>query len=280
MKSWEVFVKDKFSIGELARLFDISTDTLRHYDKLSLLKPDSHTESGYRYYSLRSLFKLSRILFFKQLDISLEEIRAYMRHKNKKLLTELLLKKHEELQGRIQKLTNLQFKIEEKLGLLEEGTKALEVIRVKTLGERSGVFIDVKNMADQESIKDAFKRVERYLKTSSWLIEGQIYTSVSKGDLLSKRYTQFRYFVEVITLQQEACPQLTRIPDHRYACLVFNGPYSQMSEQYSKIVQWIEDNGYEIAGDSIEKNIVDYDFADSEAEYISEIQIPIVPRRS
>lgn len=273
-------MRDKFSIGELARLFDISTDTLRHYDKLSLLKPDSHTESGYRYYSLRSLFKLSRILFFKQLDISLDEIRAYMRHKNKQLLTELLQKKHSELQARIHKLTNLQYKIEEKLGLLEEGTNALEAIRIKELGERLGVFVDVHTMGDQVAIKDAFKRVERYLKTSSWLIEGQIYTSVAKEDLIAQRYTQYRYFVEVVTLQQEACPLLTVLPTNRYACLVFNGPYSEMSAQYSRLVSWIEANGYIIAGDSIEKNIVDYDFADSEAEYISEIQIPIVEKEA
>ncbi len=271
-------MREKFSIGELARLFDISTDTLRHYDKLSLLKPDMHTEAGYRFYSLRSLFKLSRILFFKQLDISLEDIRAYMRHKNKRLLTELLLKKHGELSARIQKLTNLQFKIEEKLGLLEEGTKALEAIRVKTLESRLGVFIDVNAMEDEAAMKDAFKRVERYLKTSSWLIEGQIYTSVSRQDLLTQNYTNYRYFIEVVTLQQDACPLLTAIPANQYACLVFNGPYSQMSMQYSKIMAWIEEHGYEVVGDSIEKNIVDYDFADSEAEYISEIQIPVTPR--
>lgn len=271
-------MREKFSIGELARLFDISTDTLRHYDKLGLLKPDTHTDAGYRFYSLRSFFKLSRILFFKQLDISLEDIRAYMRHKNKQLLTELLLKKHSEITARIQKLTNLQYKIDEKLGLLEEGTKALEVMRIKTLDERVGVFIDVNAMEDEGAIKEAFKRVEKYLKTSSWLIEGQIYTSVSKDNLNRRHFTNYRYFIEVVTLQPDVCPLLTTLAASQYACLVFNGPYSEMSNQYSRLIQWIDQNGYAVAGDSIEKNIVDYDFADSEAEYISEIQIPVVKK--
>lgn len=41
------------------------------------------------------------------------------------------------------------------------------------------------------------------------------------------------------------------------------------------LIAGIELNGYEITGNSIEKNIVDYDFSDSEEEYISEIQIPV-----
>lgn len=272
-------IKEKFSIGELARLFDISTDTLRHYDRLSLLKPDSNSESGYRYYSLRSLFKLSRILFFKQLGISLQEIRDYMRHKNKRLLTALLTKKHDEITQKIQMLSNLQFKIEEKLSLLDEGSHAIEEIRIKAIGERVGVFIDVKAMEDEVAIKEAFKRVERYLKTSSWLIEGQIYTSVSKEAICKQHYTQYRYFIEVVSLQQEVCPLLTAIPAHTYACLVFTGPYSEMGKQYERLMTWIEANGYMVAGDSIEKNIVDYDFSDSEDEYISEIQIPVILKK-
>ncbi len=52
-----------------------------------------------------------------------------------------------------------------------------------------------------------------------------------------------------------------------------------MGKHYQILIKWIEENGYEIFGDSIEKNIVDYDFSDSENEYISEIQIPIIKKQ-
>ena len=39
-----------FSIGEIAKMFDISTQTLRLYDRIDLLKPTFiNKESGYRY---------------------------------------------------------------------------------------------------------------------------------------------------------------------------------------------------------------------------------------
>lgn len=41
-----------FSIGEIAKLFNISTQTLRLYDRIDLLKPSHiNEETGYRYYS-------------------------------------------------------------------------------------------------------------------------------------------------------------------------------------------------------------------------------------
>ena len=58
-------MKEKFMIGELAKLFNISTDTIRHYDKKGLLKPQCNKDNSYRYYDVRDFFKLSRILFLK-----------------------------------------------------------------------------------------------------------------------------------------------------------------------------------------------------------------------
>lgn len=65
------------------------------------------------------------------------------------------------------------------------------------------------------------------------------------------------------------------MPKGGYACISFLGPYSDMNGHYEILIAGIELNGYEITGNSIEKNIVDYDFSDSEEEYISEIQIPV-----
>lgn len=59
----EVLMKGKFLIGELARIFNISADTLRHYDRIGLFQPDPNEKNKYRYYSIGKFFLLSRILF-------------------------------------------------------------------------------------------------------------------------------------------------------------------------------------------------------------------------
>ena len=268
-------MKNKFLIGELAKLFNVSTDALRHYDKIELLKPHYDDKNDYRYYSIRDFFKLSRILFLKNLDISLEEVKKYMSNKNAENLVNLLKKKDEEIDAKMNRLINLKKKIATKLELLESVKYDLDQVKIKRIPERIGVFLDMNEVGDDAGIKQAFISSEKYLKISSWLVEGQVYTSLSKVNMMQKIYNKFRYFIEIVSADEILCKKLQIIPEHEYACITFLGPYRDMEKHYKLLIQWIEENGYLITGDSIEKNIVDYDFSDSENEYVSEIQIPI-----
>ena len=269
-------MKDKFLIGELARLFNISSDTLRHYDKIGLLKPEQDHDNRYRYYSIRNFFALSRILFFKNLGISLTDIKSYMSRKNASNLKMLLRLKESELDSKIHSLINLKTKITNKLELLENIEDQMDVIKIKRIPQRKGVFLDIGNAKDDSEMKQTFKRHEHLLQLSSWLIEGQIYTSLALESMQSQRFNQFRYFIEIVSVDDREYDQLCDIPESDYACVVFSGPYKGIELHYRALIQWIDENGYIVAGDSIEKNIVDYDFAESEKEYISEIQIPIL----
>jgi len=62
------------SIGELAALSHVSVRTLRHYDKIGLLKPSRVTEAGYRQYDDAAVRRLHTILFFRELEFSLSDI--------------------------------------------------------------------------------------------------------------------------------------------------------------------------------------------------------------
>jgi MerR family transcriptional regulator, thiopeptide resistance regulator len=57
----------------------VTLRTLRYYDRVGLLSPSQHTESGYRLYAEEDLLTLQRILALKFLGLSLEEIRVCLR---------------------------------------------------------------------------------------------------------------------------------------------------------------------------------------------------------
>lgn len=268
-------MKDTFLIGELSKLFNISTDTLRHYDKIDLLKPSYDASNKYRFYSMRNFFKLSRILFFKNLDIPLQDIKKYMNNKNTNNLLLLLKNKEEEIDMKIHKLMNLKNKINTKLDLLESVKKEIDVIKIKHLSQRVGVILDINDSKNEFELKECVKKNEKYLKLSSWLIEGQVYTSLSRENMTKGNFNKFKYFIEIVATDLPIQDQLKIIPENEYACVAFSGPYKDIESHYKLLIQWIMENGYEILGDSIEKNIVDYEFSDSEHEYISEIQIPV-----
>jgi DNA-binding transcriptional MerR regulator len=270
-------MKEKFLIGEFARLFNISSDTLRYYDKMDILKPEYDEGNHYRYYNIRSIFKLSRILFLKNLEISLNEINKYMKNKNTDNLLSMLKKKDEELDIKIHQLMNLKHKIHSKLELLENYATEFDQIKVKTIDKRNGIFLDMNELKDEYEIKQEFKKSEKYLKISSWLVEGQIYTSLSKSNMDKGIFNRFRYFIEteIEPFENEIHQHLEVLPKNEYACIIVQGPYTEMVKHYRTLVTWIHENEYEIVGDSIEKNIIDYDFTESEIDYVSEIQIPI-----
>ena len=68
------YMKHKWTIGEMAKLFDVSTDTLRYYEKAGLLSSDRHSNNGYRYYSYDDLFVFMDILLFRNIGIAVKDI--------------------------------------------------------------------------------------------------------------------------------------------------------------------------------------------------------------
>ena len=64
-----------YQTGQFAKKASVTLRTLRFYDKVGLLSPTQHTDSGYRLYGDEDLLKLEQILALKFLGLSLDEIR-------------------------------------------------------------------------------------------------------------------------------------------------------------------------------------------------------------
>ena len=63
----------KLSIHELANQAGVSVRTLHYYDQIGLLNPSSVNENGYRIYEDAEVLKLEQILFFRELEFTLEQ---------------------------------------------------------------------------------------------------------------------------------------------------------------------------------------------------------------
>ncbi|NMA82674.1 MAG: MerR family transcriptional regulator [Epulopiscium sp.] len=105
-------MKPKILIGEMARLHNISTQTLRYYDQIGLLKPQYiDEENNYRYYSVDQFALLDSILLLKELGMSLQQIQNYFDDRNTESMMELLQVK--------------QRKIEKEIRLLKQKNKSI-----------------------------------------------------------------------------------------------------------------------------------------------------------
>lgn len=68
----------EYTIKKIAELSGISTRTLRYYDEIALLKPARINSSGYRIYGTKEIDKLQQILFYRSLDMKLEDIQKLL----------------------------------------------------------------------------------------------------------------------------------------------------------------------------------------------------------
>ena len=100
------------TVKDVSAITGISIRALRYYDEIGLLKPTEFTDSGYRLHDNKALEKLQEIMFFRELDIPLEEIKKIMDNPNydkeQILLTQKTLLEHKRnrLNGIIELITD------------------------------------------------------------------------------------------------------------------------------------------------------------------------------
>lgn len=63
-----------YTVKKLAKLSGVSVRTLRFYDKVGLLKPAYYGDNNYRYYEEEQIMLLQQILFYRELNFSLNDI--------------------------------------------------------------------------------------------------------------------------------------------------------------------------------------------------------------
>jgi DNA-binding transcriptional MerR regulator len=252
-----------FRIGEFSQLTKVTIDTLRHYDALGLLKPAKvDTFTGYRYYSARQLVTLYRILAFKEVGFSLEEIARILQQKltNDELrgmLKAQLLRSEQELQDvqsrqeRI--LTRLQsLELEENMPAYEVSLKPVESQTVAAIREVVPVLQQMPERCSQ-----MFDTIEKWLRDNRLPVGPSLTIYYNEGFTDVNIDTECAFIIpnpenvknaasngEVSVRQMDAIPLIasTIVSDDFYKKV------GGLMPAYTALARWIEENRYQIAG--------------------------------
>lgn len=101
------------TVKDVSGITGVSIRTLRYYDEIGLLKPTQLTETGYRLYDNEALAKLQEIMFFKELEVPLSDIKRIMgnpKYDREQVLStqkSLLEQKRNRLNGIIELIENV-----------------------------------------------------------------------------------------------------------------------------------------------------------------------------
>jgi effector-binding domain-containing protein len=264
-------------IGDFSRLSQVSIKALRLYDQLGLLKPTKVDDStGYRYYSAIQLPRLHRILVFKELGFSLEQIGQ--------LLDDSI--STEQIRGMLQlKRSNLQNQIEEETIRLRRIETYLQQIEKENVMTISNVVIKKMEPALVASIREV---IANY--TAIGPLYGEIYPYLSQHGAKpsysgaiwhDQGYKESDVDSEAIVFIDKEIPSSDRIKVYelpgceQMACYVHHGSYQTLTLSYNILLKWIEENAYQLTGPSRELYIQGGPEIDNES-YITELQFPVV----
>jgi DNA-binding transcriptional MerR regulator len=161
------------TVKEVAALSGISVRTLHYYDEIGLLPPTRVTEAGYRLYDDRALALLQQILFFRELDFPLQDIRAilgdpgYDQTQALRRQRELLLLKRGRL-DRLIALVESNLKGESSMAFEAFGAAELETARTQYADEAR------RRWGGTAAYEESQKRTARYQKEDWNRISGEM----------------------------------------------------------------------------------------------------------
>ena len=252
-----------FRIGEFSRITRVTIDTLRHYDALGLLKPtEVDPFTGYRYYSARQLGSLNRILALKEVGFSLEEIARILQEKltneelSGMLKVQLLRAEQEVMTARVRQeriFARLNYlNLEDNMPAYEVTLKPVDRLTVASIRKTVPTLEEM-----PQRCSEMFDAIERWMRAKHLPLGPSLSIYYNEGFVQENIDTECAFLIpsreaikttapeQPIELRQmEAVPLMA-------STIATNDFYKKpggLMPAYNALAQWIEDNGYRIAG--------------------------------
>lgn len=235
-------------IGDFSRLSQVSVKTLRFYDEIDLLKP-SYVDrvTGYRYYAAGLLSRLNRIVIFKELGFSLDEITLLLQDSlAPSQVREALQDKRAELAFKIAQEQARLGQIESWLRQIEqEGSVPDDEIKLR---EVPAQFVaSLRDRLDSyEQAAELFTEIASHLKKPNLAgRSGAVWhLCAGQADFID---------CEAMVLLDSPVPESRRVkvyelPASINACAIHQGNDESIPQAYLALKKWMNRNDYKIAG--------------------------------
>ncbi len=266
------------TIGQFAALHGINKKTLMWYDETGLFKPAAiNPENGYRCYTYRQSPLLETILLLRELDVSINEIREFMKNRSAGNMKCLLDEKITELDQNIlhlqavrKTLCNHRQNMETLLHM------DLEEISIVDKEERCLVTVDIgKDVTFEEEVEMITAETAKY--RLGRLHDASYGSMIPVGSLQDGSFDNYtKLFIE-IPIQIPFLPQQKGLhlqPKGKYLRAFHKGGWDRLPLRYRQILNYAGRQGLVLSGFSYEKGINET-VIDRMEDYILQIEIPV-----
>ncbi|GAA0451641.1 MerR family transcriptional regulator [Alkalibacillus silvisoli] len=270
-------MKDRFTIGEIAKLHNISVKTLRYYDEIELFKPievDQH--NNYRYYSTAQFEHLNTINYLRNLGVPLKEIKKQFDEPDLDYFLNILKKQQQVTAERIRDLQNINERVINRINELEwaKSNHQYGIPFIKDINERQIIQLN-KKISSHPELELSIRKLENIARLKSSIFIGSVGVTLPIEQIKNNNFKEYNSIFLLVEEENIAPDFKTTLPSGQYACIYCNEERIHSSQYYDKLLEFIENNHLKINGDAIERTIIDHYMTHKPEEYFSEIQIPI-----
>jgi len=268
------------TIGEYSRLTQVPSKTLRYYDEIGLFMPmEVDAETGYRYYSMKQLPQLYRVLSLKELGLSLKQIRDVLNENiSAEELRGMLRLKEVQLEALIeaeqQRLIFVRNKVKqleanEVLGRYDVILKEVPEMQIAMMRETIAAKMHLK-----ESLAFMFNTIQHFLRERKLSPAGHgfnIYFDEEYRETEMDVGAAFPIHANVDGTQDVT---ITTLHPATMASVIHRGRLEELEYAYVSMLSWIEKNNYHIVGASREIAL-HYDPTGKPEDFVTELQFPV-----
>lgn len=268
----------RFTIGEMAKMHNIAESTLRYYDEKGIFHPSIiDPQTNYRYYTIDQFSLLDTIKFLRQLNIPLKEIKKYIDERNPSYALNLLEKQQEMMLKKQREIRYALAKMEHRIYLIREATKVkAKKMVIKEIPQRKITAIAIAPNTTDDMFDYYIHLLQKNMKQiDNSLFSGDIGVTVDKNALIQNNFQAYNSAFILLEYMPFQVHGSDEIKAGIFACTYHLGPYEETDETYKKLMNYINQEGYEISGDSIEIGLIDWSVTENPQEQVTEIQIPV-----
>ena len=272
------------SITELAKLRQVTSETLRYYDRIGLITPDYvDPQTRYRYYSIRQYEKLGTIKELRQLGMSIHDITDYFSGRNLRKSHQLLLHQLELLEEEIRKQQLLSEILRRKLHFLSEISPPPPVDKVfcRAFPQRYMITFGEPAGGSREHAF-AFTRLERYLDEVAPILASDRIGVYADWHLLEPS-DDYIPAVPMIFVERDAIESEHKrtIPPGDYLCMNYRrGELERYHPSFARLHTYMAEHGWVLNGMIFQFYKIDVTLTSDPDETLMEIQVPVRPAES
>lgn len=263
-----------YTIGEFAKLSNTTIQTLRHYDAIDLLNPcEINKDNGYRLYSISQLDQMNTIQLLKSSGYKLSSIKAFFEQYEPEVFVKLLDNKINSIDEEIYRLKKLKIYLKRKsetikYGLLDEG---LSDYQIKEFPERFAHCESIEGL----DINNDFTIIRNKLLGND--VNNAHHFSFAGLMLPKEKFLKnlIEDFSHLVVLSERYKEGMLILEAGNYLTIKHKGSYKSILLTYSKLLDHIKENHYEVLASPFEIGIVDTLITKDEEKYITEIQVLI-----